>query len=395
MSIALDTSALRLDARPARPVGAAPVGYFQRTLPIALILGAFVVFTLPLTYLALTDPDSSLLLQLEVAYMLGLGVTHFVITPTIYLQSSNLRHFNSSWRNRLVYFAIPVGIFVVFDLYRALELAILLPLFDVVFRLTIRAVDFQHFSRQSFGVLQLFKARAGAKFPAWQRRAEYWFAWAVVAVLLITYIRGGRLDTDVHPGLIAAHWLFATILAALGLTILTGIVVTARTADRPARLLAPAAYFILQTGSALLAAYSTALYGIALAMHYVEYHVLMLPRCFNTPLDTRHWTDRVFAVLRHNRIIFYALLLLATYGVAKLTGLTTSMDNAMAAMLAGMWKGYGGGSGPVSSYTALLAIFDGLFVFHYFVEMFVWRFSESHYRQTLGPLYFAAKASKP
>jgi hypothetical protein len=393
--VAIASSALRLDARPASGVASAPreqsVGYFQRTTPVALILGAFVVFTLPLTYLALTDADSQLLLKLELAYMLGLGVTHFVITPTIYLQSSNLRYFNSSLRNRLVYFAIPVAIFIVFDLYRALEIAVLLPLFDVAFRLTIRAVDFQHFSRQSFGVLQLFKARAGVKFPAWQRRAEYWYAWATVAVLLVTYVRGGRLDTTVHPGLVAAHWLLAAILAGLGLTILAGIVVTARSAERPGRLLAPACYFLLQTTSALLAAYSTALYGIALAMHYVEYHVLMLPRCFNTPLDPRRWTDRLFAALRHNRVIFYALLLMAAFGVSLLTGVTTSMVNAMAAMLAGMWKGYGGGAGPASSYTALVAIFDGLFVFHYFVEMFVWRFSEPHYRQTLSPLYFAAK----
>lgn len=63
----------------------------------------------------------------------------------------------------------------------------------------------------------------------------------------------------------------------------------------------------------------------------------------------------------------------------------------MTAMLAGMWKSYGGGAGPRSSYVALLGIFDGVFVFHYFVEMFVWRFSEPHYRQTLSPLYFAAK----
>jgi hypothetical protein len=367
------------------------VGYFQRTTPVALILGAFVVFTLPLTWLALTNPDSPTLLKLELFYMLALGVTHFVITPTIYLQSNNLRHFNSSWRNRLIYFAIPIAIFVVFDLYRALEVAVLLPLFDVAFRLTIRAVDFQHFSRQSFGVLQLFKARAGVKFPAWQRRAEYWYAWTTVAVLLVTYLRGGRLDTEVHPGLIAAHWVLGTILAMLGLTIVTGIAVTARSAERPGRLLAPASYFILQTISALLAAYSTALYGIALAMHYVEYHVLMLPRCFNTSLDPRRWTDWLFGKLRSSHLIFYVLLLVAAVGVSLCTGVTTSMVNAMAAMLAGMWKGYGGGAGPTSSYTALLAIFDGLFVFHYFVEMFIWRFSEPYYRQTLSPLYFAAK----
>ena len=397
MPAALSGHGLLLKPMPAQSSGhgTPSIGYFQRTTPVALILGAFVVFTLPLTWLALTNPDSSTLLKLELAYMLGLGVTHFVITPTIYLQSSNLRHFNSSWRNRLIYFAIPISIFVVFDLYRALEVAVLLPLFDVAFRLLIRAVDFQHFGRQSYGVLQLFKARAGAKFPAWQRRAEYWYAWATVAVLLVTYVRGGRLDTEVHPGLIAAHWLFAAVLAGLGLTILTGIVVTARLAERPGRLLAPATYFLLQTISALLAAYSTALYGIALAMHYVEYHVLMLPRCFNTQLDPRQWSDRLFSKLRSSRIVFYVLLLVAAFGVSMLTGVTTSMVNAMAAMLAGMWKGYGGGAGPASSYTALLAIFDGLFVFHYFVEMFVWRFSEPHYRQTLSPLYFARKKITP
>jgi len=369
----------------------APVGYFQRTLPVALILGAFVVFTLPLTWLALTDPDSPRLLQLELIYMLALGVTHFVITPTLYLQSSNLQYFNSSWRNRLIYFAIPIAIFVAFDLYRALEVAILLPIADVLFRLTIRALDFQHFSRQSYGVMQLFKARAGAKFPGWQRRAEYWFAWSVMGVLLITFLRGGRLDMDSHPGLIASHWVLATIMSVLGATILAGIIVTARSAERPARLLAPAAYFFLQTSSALLAMYSTALYGIALAMHYVEYHVLMLPRCFGTKLDPRHWPDRLLGLLRQNRVIFYTVLLLAAFGVSLLTGVTTSMVNSMTAILAGMWKSYGGGTGPRSSYVALLGIFDGLFVFHYFVEMFVWRFSEPHYRQTLSPLYFASK----
>jgi hypothetical protein len=375
---------------PARPA-AAPLGYFQRTLPVALIFAAFVVITLPLTVLALAAPDSPLLFRLEVFYLITLGLTHFVITPTIYLQSGNLRYFNSSWRNRLIYFAIPVSIFVLFDLYRALEIAVLLPLLDVAVGLAIRALDFQHFSRQSFGVLQLFKARAGVKFPAWQRRAEYWFTWTTVAVLLVTYLRGGRADGEAHPALVLAHYVFAAILAGLGLTIITGLAVTARKAERPGRLAAPAAYFVLQTASALLAAYSTALYGIALAMHYVEYHVLMLPRCFNTSLDPRRFVDRAFGALRHNRFIFYAVLVLAAFGLATLTGVTTSMANTMLAMAAAMWKSLGATAEPATRYTALLAVFNGLFVFHYFVEMFIWRFSEPHYRQTLSPLYFAPK----
>jgi hypothetical protein len=386
---------LALAAPPVAPPISRPnppsLGYFQRTLPVALIFAAFAVITLPLTVLAIVAPDSQLLFRLEVVYLITLGLTHFVITPTLYLQSSNLRYFNSSWRNRLIYFAIPVGIFVLFDLYRALEIAVLLPVFDVAFGLAIRALDFQHFSRQSFGVLQLFKARAGAKFPAWQRRAEYWFAWATVAVLLVTYLRGGRADIEAHPALVAAHYVFATVLAGLGLTVVAGIIVTAGTADRPGRLAAPAAYFVLQTASALLAAYSTALYGIALAMHYVEYHVLMLPRCFNTPLDPRWWVDRLFAALRRNRGIFYALLVAAAFGLSLTTGVTTSMANTMFAMAAAMWRSLGATAEPATHYTALLALFNGLFVFHYFVEMFVWRFSEPHYRQTLSPLYFAKR----
>jgi hypothetical protein len=85
---------------------------------------------------------------------------------------------------------------------------------------------------------------------------------------------------------------------------------------------------------------------------------------------------------------------LTAIGVALFTGVATSMAQAMAATLAGMWKSSGGGDGVASSHTALVAVFDGLFVFHYFVEMFIWRFSEPYYRQTLGPLYFAPKPGR-
>ena len=104
-------------------------------------------------------------MKLELFYLCGLGVTHFVITPVLYLQSSNLRYFASSWRNRLIYFVIPIAIFAGFNLYRTLEIAVLLPVFDIGFRLLIQCVDFQHFGRQSFGVLQLFKAAGRREVP--------------------------------------------------------------------------------------------------------------------------------------------------------------------------------------------------------------------------------------
>src|SRR5262245_56729701 len=123
--------ALAAPSAASAPSVEAPLGYFQRTLPVALILGAFLVLTIPLTFLALYYPDSPELFRLELVYLLGLGITHFVITPTIYLQSANLRYFNSTWRNRLIYFAIPVAIFAFFDLHRTLQLAVWVPLLDL------------------------------------------------------------------------------------------------------------------------------------------------------------------------------------------------------------------------------------------------------------------------
>jgi len=46
-------------------------------------------------------------------------------------------------------------------------------------------------------------------------------------------------------------------------------------------------------------------------------------------------------------------------------------------------------------YRVMLALFDGLFVFHYFVEALIWKFGNPFYRSTLGPLYFGREGRKP
>ena len=46
------------------------------------------------------------------------------------------------------------------------------------------------------------------------------------------------------------------------------------------------------------------LYTIALSMHYVEYHVMMAPRCFAAPLDGRARGDRLLAWLGSHRALF-------------------------------------------------------------------------------------------
>jgi hypothetical protein len=374
MSTAVLTHAPALphpEERPSVPVvaGRQPA-FLQKPLVPYLILGSFVALTLPLCVLAATSDSFLEPWSLGWLYVCGLGTTHFLLTLTVYLQSANLSYFNSSWGKRLVYFLVPVLIFVFFDLYRALEIAIVLPAVDLAVRCAIRLLDFQHFNRQSFGVFQLFKGRSRA-FPRWLRRIENYYFVALTVLLFLSFLTAGRFDGN-------NLWTRLAMLVVGGLLIvlLAGYVQVWRQATDRSALIAPFGYFLLQSLSAALAVYNTAFYLCCLAMHYVEYHLLMYPRCFHTPLNPERRTDRLFARLRSHKAVFYAVLL-------GLAGIVTYCT----------WLGMGSlierdGGSQKASYLVLVSLFDGLFVFHYFVESLIWKFSDPHYRQTLGPLYF-------
>lgn len=369
-------STVALDA-PVRP----RLGFFQRPSPAYLILGSFVVLTLPLTLLAILQRDLLDRWHVGLLYVIGLGTTHFVLTFTVYLQSANLRYFNSTWTNRALYFLIPVLIFVFFDLLRSLNVAAHLPAFSVAVFWAIRAMDFQHFGRQTYGVFQLFKARSRCPFPGWARRAESLYFFALTALLMLTYLAGGRFDAA-QPAACALIGVAVGLLAAVAV----GFVLAWRRGGRLTALAAPLAYFVLQSCSAALAISSSSLYLVCLAVHYVEYHVLMVPRCFSVSLDDGSLTDRFFGRLRRNPAIFYLALLGVSGVITLLTWQTMGMVLAQT------------GRSPDNAYVFLIALFDGLFVFHYFVESFIWKFSVPYYRQSLGPLYFGecvAAVAKP
>jgi hypothetical protein len=349
---------------------AAGPAFVQRPIVHYLILGSFLVLTLPLCTLAAFSSDFLKPWSLGWLYVCALGTTHFALTLTVYLQSSNLSYFSSSWQKRVLYFLVPALIFVSFDLYRALQIALLLPAVDLAVRCIIRALDFQHFNRQSYGVFQIFKGPSKA-FPGWLRRIENYYFFGLTALLFLSFLTRGQFDAD-------NLWtrLALGVVGCLLAVLLVGYVQAWRQAPSRSALLPPLAYFVLQSLSAALAIYNTAFYLFCLAMHYVEYHVLMYPRCFHTPLDLRRRTDRFFARLRRSKVVFYGVLL----AVAALVTLCT-------------WVGMGmlidrDGGSHSASYLALISLFDGLFVFHYFVEALIWKFSDPHYRQTLGPLYF-------
>ncbi len=347
------------------------VGYLERQLPVAVILSSFLILTLPLCLLTLSSPSLMERFYIKPIFVWLLGTTHFVITLTIYLQSRNLGYFNSTWKNRLLYFAVPAAIFVFFDLYAALELAIVAPAFDRVFRGCIRLMDNYHVTRQSFGVTQLFKKRTGKSFPPWMRSVEDSFFHVLTGLLLLTFFAGGQFNPRSVVMITGAAIAICLLLAELA-----GFAWLWKHSEDPRELMMPIAYFLMQSGSTALGIYQTSLYIYCLTMHYVEYHVLMVPRCFNAQLDPTSRTDRVFDRIRSNRLLFYGLVLAVAGAASYLTWIT------MGWLLHRSWSEW------PAPYRVLLALFDGLFVFHYFIEALIWKFGNPFYRATLGPLYF-------
>lgn len=352
------------------PVAVPPnsdAGLLLQRWPVVVILSSFFVITVPLCLVGATvDPNSGW--SIGTAYLAAFGISHFLLTFTIYCQSANLQHFQSSRANRIGYFLVPLAIFLAFDLYRALELALLVPMLDAVLWIGIRLLDFQHSARQGYGVLQLFKARVGG-YVAWVRQAENHYFTAMTLLMFVTALSGGRMSA--HP--VAVVVTGAAIL--LGTAILFAHIAAWVRAEK-SRSLAPVAYFSIQSGCLWLSVYRTEFYAFALAMHYVEYHLLMAPRCFRTRLDPSSRVDRLFGMARSHKLLAYGLLLAAAAIVTHFTWI--GMGQAATARDAG---------GPLS-YRVFVALFDGLFVFHYVVDAWIWKFSDPFYRQTLAPLYF-------
>jgi hypothetical protein len=348
------------------------LGYFQRQIPVYVILGAFLALSVPLCALAVWNSDLLARSYAKPLFIWTLANTHFVITLTVYLQSSNLRYFNSTWKNRVLYFVIPAAIFVLFDLYTVLQVAATLPLIDNVFQRGIRFLDFHHVNRQSYGVFQLFKVRSGSPFPLWMKKSESLYFWGLTLLLLMTYWGGGKLDTEEPLVLLGLG-----VVGGLLLIVLFGFAKTWLCSRDRRQLLAPSTYLLLQTASAALGIYNTSLWMFCLAMHYVEYHVLMMPRCFHTRLDPTSRADRFFERLRRRKVVFYGLLLALAGAVTYLTLYT------MGTMVPGSVEFL------ANSPLGLIALFNGVFVFHYFIEALIWKFSVPYYRQSLRPLYFS------
>jgi hypothetical protein len=386
VSVAEPTSMTR-DAIPWSPVTVTPSGasgFFERPATARWILATFPIVTVPIAILLSILGSQS---RLAWAYFWLLGITHIVLTLSLYLQSANLRYFASSWRNRCVYLVVPSAILIGFDVLHATRFGLAYPVAALVFRAGVRFFDFFHFNRQSFGVLQLFKARTRMKSGQMLKRLENVYFYVLTLNMFLSFLVGGTSPLVSQwvvaplPVMIRREFLLwpAAILAAVTLALLVALIIGHWRAYRAKPEFGTTLlYLTLQTIGAIMAAAWFPLYAAALALHYVEYHVLMHPRVFAAPIDRSYRIDRGFDWFRSRPVVFY-------------TALIAVSSIAMGTLHFGMGMM---GAGPLSveqpaSWLAVLAVFDGVVVLHYFLEMYVWKFSNPYFRQSLTGLYFA------
>jgi hypothetical protein len=294
---------------------------------------------------------------LILAEAVGLGTTHFFVTLAVYLQPSQLQYANSSWARRFTYFALPVLILLLFAWVEAWPLKALAPAGATYFYLVVRFADFFHVGRQSVGVLQIWKTPLKEVLPSWTRHAENALFVGLALLQLETYAFGGTFPADRMSA-----WLPALLLAGLFLMIVVQYLVPLAAAEtRKAGLLA-LSYLVMQAVCSALAVYATWLYLTVLALHYIEYHLLMAPRCFGESAGPK---TGVLGFLRRGGV-FYGLMAVV---VVLFEARSFVVSESIALRYA-------------------VHIFDGIFMLHYVLDAFLWKFHNPYYRSQLYPLYF-------
>jgi hypothetical protein len=229
--------------------------YLQRT-QVALILLAFLAITVPLSVMQVTPAVAPAVWRwVMVFYLFLLANTHFAITWALYLNSANLRHFASSSARKVVYFVAPAAILVASFVQGVFDVPAEGTLAATWFLVAVTAVDYFHAVRQSFGVLQMFKGRAGsARFSRAFVKADNAFFLSLWALQVLTFLNGADKDFDGRfDGSSLAAQIFVVVAGALLIIIASGFVRAWRSApaDRAA-LVTAMGYFAFQAASSML-----------------------------------------------------------------------------------------------------------------------------------------------
>jgi hypothetical protein len=347
--------------------------YLRRPAVAGLILASFFLLTLPAAaYLLLAGHGDPVGRYRLIQALRWFGLTHFLITFSIYFRGEDLRYFLSSRNGPVIYLFVPFLLFTLVTGNNLLGLDARFETYGFVYMLLFAAADFFHVNRQTFGVLELLKKSCDHAFPAWTRKTVNFLLLLGTGLELFTLARGGafRPSSGVTLALAMGFVLFAACAAAF---------VSVAAKHGSARALVPLAYLSVQLVSIGLVIYRSELYIAALAVHYAEYHVLMVPRCFELRRDGTFRVDRLWSRLTANRWLFYG-------GLAVLCAWIPFFPRLVPEVIVR--------ANPGNLSTLFVPWMTGIFAWHYFVEAFIWRFREPHYRETLSPLYFGSGAER-
>ncbi len=309
---------------------------------------------------AVNFPEFSLILTLLIWMVFAQG--HFGSTWFIYADKKNRAYFSE---HALVYFVIPALIFALVFLIGYAHFALLLVLISVV--------SLYHVSRQSIGILAIYRGKNGER-NAFDRKVEEMtiFAWSL-------FFAG-------YGALHIPHFMqFVVILplAKLGVAVLFGcalvgtllIVIAAFRRERNS--LPKSTFLLVSCLTYLPYIYATPLMErvqnfeiaglIALVPHYMQYMGLVWLVDVNKYKEgTEYAHDNPFlAWVVANKVRIFALIML--YGAAM--GFIYYGVPATLPLL--------GVIGPL--------VVSALMMIHFYIDAFIWRFGNPFYRETVLP----------
>ena len=361
--------------------------FLMRFGVLEAILGSFAFLTVPLLVMQIVPwPDGITAKNVGILYFVCFGASHFFVTFAIYCNRENLAYFLSDGKNVVLYFLLPLAITAgSFYLNQFHPWNKSLPFLMPIFALTVRAADFLHVQRQSYGVLQLLKGSTGLKFSGTSRTLEKLFfpLMAIAAWITLARVLGAgpgpwkRLGTSRFYEFVHNEWILWSILtlaAAVFLMALGKLIESRGTEGSLKQRYSPVVYFVLQSAAVTLAVIDFRLYAVGLAMHYTEYHLLVYQRSFKAKgsafRDTSCPLGRRIALV----LGFYVVIV------------------GVSVAFAFMPKGYADEVPPGDIVgLSMNNLFLTVIIFHFYIDALIWRFRKPFYRETLGPVYFGPK----
>lgn len=298
-----------------------------------------------------------------VSYIL-LAETHFAITWFVYLDSDNRSYFRTRPR---IFLFIPVLILigsVIIGTFVSLKSLFLISAMFSLF----------HVTRQSTGIVSLYRSKAGNVDPGQRRLEEYTLYSAALFFTSIGFVRFYLNESspvkwiayylgDFRPG-------FYAITAVLGALTLVCFVLSVHKEwqrSQTGNLISPSKWIVFLYSILLYSPYVFAsrlehAIGIGVSVHYLQYLGLV------GLLDFNKYANASGVLGFFRRYLWIALIYLLLYA------------GVMLYLRQGGWKW-----NEFGEFSVLYSLTIGLWMVHFFIDGYIWRFSDPYIRKSVAP----------